>query len=94
MSEVETIALEVGKLELRPGDVLVARVPDDWLIGEAATTVRKVLDKALPDGVEPLVVPLSVELTVLHADAAAVSRISDQLAAIQHSLDLLNGVRR
>jgi hypothetical protein len=65
MPEFEVIKLEIGKLELKPADVLVIRLPR----GTDPHTVKAVEDYTranLPDKVKFMVVSDAIELSVVH----------------------------
>lgn len=63
---IEVVRIEVGKLQLLPGDTLVIRCPEGWApcqITQYAEYLRA--QKTVPDGVKLLMLPAGAESGVL-----------------------------
>lgn len=61
---------DVKRLNVQPGETLVATVPDHWTMAAVDAAKRK-LERALPVDVTVLVVPKDIELTVVAAPPPA-----------------------
>lgn len=66
---LEVLRLEIGKLELKPGDILVARLPIDTsdLISARIWDNLKAL---LPEDIKCLVMRGNVELGIIHQESS------------------------
>ncbi len=65
---------DVRRLDVRPGDVLVVRVPRNQLTMQSADQIRKQLHGLLGDDVKVVVTPDDVDVDVVrevHGDAGA-----------------------
>jgi hypothetical protein len=61
-----TVLVEISKLELNPGDVLVIKVHDDSLFKKSnIIEISNALDKALPKDVKAVIVPSQYEFQVI-----------------------------
>jgi hypothetical protein len=61
-----TVLVEISKLELNPGDVLVIKVHDDSLFKKSKIIeISNALDKALPKDVKAVIVPPQYEFQVI-----------------------------
>jgi hypothetical protein len=61
-----TVLVEISKLELNPGDVLVIKVHNDSLFKKSKIIeISNALDKALPKDVKAVIVPSQYEFQVI-----------------------------
>lgn len=61
---ITAISVEIAKLQLAPGDVLVVR-GKGHIDGELAIRLRETLEAILPPGVKAMLIGDDVDLTVL-----------------------------
>lgn len=64
MSDMQTLRVEIAKLRLSPGDVLVVSA-DGEITVETARHIKQGLEPLLPDGVKAIVLPDGLKLSVL-----------------------------
>ena len=63
----KVLAVEIAKLELKTGDILVVRYPAEWGIRRATGSVSMV-KKVVPDGIPVLFFHGDVELSVIRKE--------------------------
>lgn len=61
---INTLSVEIAKLSLRSGDVLVVKC-SDYLSDEAYKRVRRTLEDSLQEGIKILVLEKNMSLAVL-----------------------------
>lgn len=72
MTELSVSHIEIAKLELQPGDILVIRVPPDWDY-EMQKIAHKAVSRAMEQAgikVPAIIGSTDVELQVIRKDAA------------------------
>lgn len=66
---LDLVQVEIAKLSLKPGDILVASVPHT-VNQEECERIRTHLQRRMPDGVDVMCKAKAIELSVLEAGAA------------------------